>query len=100
MATRALQDGRVIGLVWLEIDDAVVAWGQTRFSSTNAVSNAACIDAEPATALDSDDPQAEVLVLRSLRTQWIRFPGRAEVAAAHGSPLSLIWTDIRAFFDT
>lgn len=107
MATRALREGRVIDLVWLEIDDAVVHWGSTRFSDTNVTANRATIDACPDTALESDDPQAEILIRHSLGPRWITFPDGQRMVPASGhpgagqrttDPILAIWEKIKAFF--
>ena len=74
MAAVALAEGRVLRLVWLEIDEAVMRWRKTRFSDINATATGALITSDKKTALDSADPQAEVLVHNSLAAKWIRFP--------------------------
>lgn len=74
MLAKALNEGRIQDCAWLEIDEAVIRWPTTRFSNDNATSNRAVIDSNPSTALGSSSNQAEVLVLSTLGTQWIKFP--------------------------
>lgn len=74
MATRALLEGRIQDYVWLEIDDIVMRWRETLYSSDNAVANWSIINNDPKTALESSSIQAEVLVKRGLNVKWIKFP--------------------------
>lgn len=74
MAFRALMDWRIRDVVWLTVSDAVINWHTTLFSDMNAASRRARINSNPQTALESPDPQAEVLVEGSIETQWIEIP--------------------------
>jgi hypothetical protein len=74
MATRALLEGRIQDYAWLEIDDIVMRWRETLYSSDNAVANWSIINNDPRTALESSSIQAEVLVKRGLNVKWIKFP--------------------------
>lgn len=81
MAFRALYEGRIKDFVWLEISDAVIAWKSTLFSSDNAVANRTIINSDPRTALESDSPQAEVLIQKRLDPRWISFPTASDKTA-------------------
>lgn len=74
MAWRALHEGRVGPLVWLQVDGIVGRWRTTRFSNGNAASSGATVNGDWRTAFESQDPQAEVLVRRRLHPQWITLP--------------------------
>lgn len=81
MAFRALYEGRIKDFVWLEISDAVIAWKSTLFSSDNAVANRTIINSDPRTALESDSPQAEVLIQKRIDPRWISFPTASDKTA-------------------
>lgn len=83
MAQRALYEGRIHDYVWLEVDDIVVRWRATLYSSDNAVANRAVVNEDPRTALDSESIQAEVLVLGGLNVKWITFPASIETRAGN-----------------
>jgi len=74
MAHKAIQEGRIQDFVWLEIDDVVINWRATLYSSDNAVAHRAVINSNSRTALDSNSMQAEILVLGGLNQKWIKFP--------------------------
>ncbi len=74
MAERARYEGRIEEYAWLEIDEIVMRWRATLFSSDNAVANRAVVNGDPRTALESPSIQAEVLVYGSLNAKWIEFP--------------------------
>lgn len=78
MAWRALHEGRVGPLVWLQVDGIVGRWRTTRFSDGNAASSGATVNADWRTAFQSQDPQAEVLVRGWLHPRWITFPPARE----------------------
>lgn len=73
MALVAVEEGRIRNLVWLTIDDAVLNYASL-FSDTNATSNGSVVNNDRRTALESEDPQAEVLVPGFVATRWITFP--------------------------
>ena len=75
MAYKAIQEGRIQDFVWLEIDDVVINWKATLYSSENAVANRAIINNDQRTAFESTSIQAEILVLGGLNQKWIKFPG-------------------------
>ena len=87
MAYRAIMEGRVKELVWLEIDDTVMRWQSTLFSSENAVSKTAIINNDPQTALESSSIQAEVLICGGLKNRWIMLPNRKSARSADNSTL-------------
>lgn len=73
MAYCAVEEGRIVNLVWLTIDDQVLNFA-TRFSNTNATANDAIVNGDRQTALASSDRQAEVLVPGFVAVKWITFP--------------------------
>jgi len=74
MADMAIKEERVKKLAWLKVNGNMINWRTTLFSDTNAASKTATINVNPETALDSADPQAEVLIEWSLSPKWIIFP--------------------------
>lgn len=82
MATVAINEGRIARLVWLTVDDAVLRWRSTLFSDCNAAANAAIINSDPETALNSTDIQAEILVKGSVAVRWITFPEEVNLPPA------------------
>lgn len=74
MAQRAVYEGRILDYVWLEVDQSVIHWQSTLFSSDNAVARRAIIDANCRTAMESSSIQAEVLVHERIDQRWITFP--------------------------
>ena len=68
------REGRVNAVIWLAISETVIGWNTTRFSNKNTNAADAIVDEHPETAFDSKDPQAEVLIRRSLAARFIRFP--------------------------
>jgi hypothetical protein len=72
MAYVALREGRIQDYVWLEIDDIVMQWQATLYSSDNAVASWSIINNNPQTALDSNSIQAEVLIKKDLNPKWIK----------------------------
>jgi hypothetical protein len=72
MALYAVEEGRIRNLVWLTIDDQVLNFA-CLFSDMNATANDATVDDDVRTALESDDPQAEVLVRGYVAARWITF---------------------------
>lgn len=74
MAYVALRESRIRDFVWLEIDEIVLRWQATLYSSENAVAKHAIINNDPNTALESESNQAEILVRSGLNARWIKFP--------------------------
>lgn len=67
-----LREGRIRNYRWLEIDPYVWYWRANLYSNINAASHRAIINSDSATALQSGDIQAEVLIHRSLNPKYIR----------------------------
>lgn len=74
MASLAVYEGRIAEYVWIEIDDVVIRWQSTLFSSENAVARRSIINSDPRTAFESPSIQAEVLVHGRIDQRWLRFP--------------------------
>lgn len=60
-------------IMWIVVDPIVIQWKATLFSSDNATSKRARIDADPWTAFASDSEQAEILVKGWIDRRWLRF---------------------------
>ena len=72
MAYVAHKDGRIGRYKWLEITYYPLFWNTTLFSNKNATANDAIVNGDKSTALDSDDPQAEILGYMALNTSYIK----------------------------
>jgi hypothetical protein len=75
MAWVAVKEGRIKNLVWLSVADDVLDHPDVLFSDTNATAKRARINKRRATALNSSDPQAEVLVKNCVGPQLISYDG-------------------------
>ena len=60
-----------VRLAWLRIKPNPQNWSATKYRNCNAAASHAQVDSTPSTALESKDPQAEVLVRDGLAPKWI-----------------------------
>ena len=74
MAKKVLNEQRVRKLVWLEVNNSVLDFPNTRFCKINATTNGAEIEEDKFAFLNSEDTQAEVLVYQQIPKSLITFP--------------------------
>ena len=82
MAYIAQRDGRVKKLVWLEIDEAVLANSKVLYASDNATANRTIINADQSTVLYSTARQREILILGVILPRYIVFPASHSTTAS------------------
>ena len=73
MAFVALDEGRIDEVLWLVVDEQVLRFSPL-YSDMNATATAAIVNRDPATAFESQDPQAEILIPGFVAAKWITFP--------------------------